>query len=73
MTKEVFCNVEDFDDVLKEEGVGTTVVGVSDDDFISISVAAALGERTELRNLLATVKRLKVGAAVGMEQTAPEP
>jgi hypothetical protein len=73
MTKEVFCDAEGFDDVLKEEGAGTTVVGVSHYDFISITVAAALRDRAELRNLLATVKRLKVGVAVGMEQTAPEP
>jgi hypothetical protein len=72
MTKEVFCDAEGFDDVLKQTGVGMTVVGVSLDDFLSISVAAALGERAELRNLLATVKRLKVGLGVGMEQTAPK-
>ncbi len=69
---EVFCVVEDFDAVLRQEIAGTPIVGISRDDFMRIAVAAALGEHIEPREFEKAVKRLKTGIAVGKEQTDAE-
>lgn len=70
MSEIIWCSADDFDAVLRQEKRGAKVIGIPHHDFISLSVAGALGDEGEIYRLKSEVERIKEGVATGPEQNS---